>query len=119
MSDCPPIKCNAECCKYLKREYAVALTSEDEHLMEHSVIIDGKSVIPLKNGACIFLNEDNKCNIYNERPYYCKLFNCGEGFNAFGEGKHDKFLEDHPHLVDALKIINYQKPFTGFVSECD
>lgn len=42
---------------------------------EHSINIEGKKVIiftlKMQNGKCIFLNNNNLCNIYEHRPYQC------------------------------------------------
>lgn len=53
--------CNAICCKSLPKD----------------------SEIPNHNGICLFLDSDNKCSIYSDRPLICRV---DEGFEKYGDG---------------------------------
>lgn len=51
--------CNAICCKSLPKD----------------------SEIPNHNGICLFLDSNNKCSIYSDRPLICRV---DEGWKEFG-----------------------------------
>lgn len=53
--------CDANCCK--------------------NIPVDGE--IPNHNGVCLFLDDDNKCSIYADRPLICRV---DEGFEVYGKG---------------------------------
>lgn len=74
--------CNAKCCyappipKNHLIQYAdkmVRSVVETEYLGDSPFGKD--NVIPkTENNKCPFLKEDNKCNIYDQRPEICKAF---------------------------------------------
>lgn len=93
-----------ECCKNLGEDRVVLVTFSDaENLAEHlgitsSEVIDrflevdcvgeGEDVWeifrlkPLTNGDCVFLAEDNSCNVHAAKPHQCKHTPFGFMFEA-------------------------------------
>lgn len=53
------------------------------------------------DGICPFLTLDNKCSIYQKRPYICKLYKCNKRFLEEQEAK---------QLLRA-KVVNIRETF--------
>ena len=95
-------KCDAKCC----RCHSSILISQDEDTTRldelGADIIDDKGfglVIACQDNVCQFL-KDNKCSIYEDRPWACIEFDCRDPrrqdsivFEDFPE--HAKFLKDN------------------------
>jgi Fe-S-cluster containining protein len=80
--NCHPIlhKCKAECCGpcpipaplYRRHRHRVA------HEPAHEVLDgDGYMLAVDANGMCVFLGDDYRCAIYDDRPPVCRLFGTG------------------------------------------
>lgn len=102
----PPCSyCNAACCKQFgNHEYAVALFPDEHYLGEIEISQDalGGKALPYVNGKCIYLDNNDKCTIYLNRPQLCRNFNCCDGYKAKGEF-HSYFLEDNHHVVELIE----------------
>lgn len=76
--DC--INCKNHCCGQNKNLKAPILLPNEVDLLKESsesFIVDDITFYRLKrseNGNCIFLGENNRCTIYNDRPYECRIY---------------------------------------------
>lgn len=50
-------------------------------------------VLPYVGGRCQFLDADDRCMIYEDRPRACREFQCVRYYNESGLGRHGRFLE--------------------------
>jgi Fe-S-cluster containining protein len=60
-------------------------------------------VLPYRDGRCQFLDEDDRCTIYEDRPINCRKFECAPGFSS--RGAHSRFLERNPAVLEMLKAL--------------
>ena len=67
----PCADCQAACCTQ-QGSIAISLQPEELNSYEH----DNDQQITMVNGRCYYLNEDNRCSIYDKRPQICRSFNC-------------------------------------------
>ena len=67
----------------------------DQSEWDRKVIADGKSytdsqfpghqfIARRHDGACVFLSDDNRCTIYNQRPFVCRQYTCLKPDQALG-----------------------------------
>ena len=77
--------CRANCCKQNGHDYAVLLQPHEyPRFTPFSALIpiisNGQRlyerVLPYVNGRCQFLNPDDRCTIYQDRPLSCRQFEC-------------------------------------------
>ena len=103
----PPCQhCTGCCCRQSwGHTYAVILTPVDLAFFDSYSVLnsDQDKVLPYVDGKCIFLSEDNLCEVYEKRPELCRKFSCTNGYNLKGEGMHSFFLEDNPHVVSLIE----------------
>ena len=99
-SPCP--SCHANCCKQNGHDYAVLLQPHEyPRFAPFSTPIPINSnghriterVLPYIHGRCQFLDPDDRCAIYQDRPLSCRQFECIRDFNARGIARHGQFLE--------------------------
>jgi Fe-S-cluster containining protein len=110
----PCERCVAACCKQNGHEYAVLLRDEEVRrfaaysetiTLHRGAKLVAESVLPYVNGRCQFLDEDDRCLIYDDRPQSCREFQCVTSYNQEGIGRHGTFLERNPRvreLIDSL-----------------
>ncbi len=71
-------KCKAECCSDLTPLPKGLIDKHQEKVVNCSIEkkeVYNESVINTTgNGRCIFLREDMRCNIYDDRPELCRKF---------------------------------------------
>lgn len=100
----PPCElCTALCCKCRGRAYVVELKPEEVDRFPEAVFTDNTWVIPLVDGKCVFLGTNDRCTIYERRPFLCVEYNCLNGYKSKENGSHSFFLDDHPELVDIIE----------------
>lgn len=119
MSKQPPCNyCNGACCRQTwNHAYAVVLDEDELEGLDYVVYNDPDpcfpedaqiSVLPYVDGKCIYLDQDNKCSVYDHRPKRCREFSCLSGYD-FSTGRTNSFfLEDNPDVVKLieLRVIN-------------
>jgi Fe-S-cluster containining protein len=106
--------CRANCCKQNGHDYAVLLhPHEYARFRPFSAAITINSngtpvferVLPYTDGRCQFLDADDRCTIYEDRPASCRRFECITFYNAAGVGKHGRFLELNPDVRQRLEQL--------------
>src|ERR1035437_8666892 len=85
--------CWARCCKQNGHDYAVLLL-ESEYarftpFAADVVVADGdkrvvEKAFAYREGRCQFLDGDDRCLIYEDRPHYCRRFQCVSAFHHGG-----------------------------------
>ncbi|MCR5279569.1 MAG: YkgJ family cysteine cluster protein [Lachnospiraceae bacterium] len=55
------------------------------------------------NGSCIFLSENERCNIHEYRPGFCRMFPLGRIWND--DGSFDYFLQVHECPVSDKELV--------------
>lgn len=88
--------CNAACCRW-GHAIRVGVGEKDglEEIDSSIEIVEefpGEWFLQHKNGVCPFLDEDDKCGIYEKRPQVCRDFDCSTLNYSHA------FLQDNPHL---------------------
>jgi Fe-S-cluster containining protein len=114
LGDSPCDRCVAACCKQNGHEFAALLRGDEVRrfaafsqrvTMRRGELVVGESVLPYVNGRCQFLDDDDRCRIYEDRPQSCREFQCVTSYNQDGIGEHGEFLRRNPkvrELVDSL-----------------
>jgi Fe-S-cluster containining protein len=102
--------CHANCCKQNGHEYAVLLEEsewrkfapfcEKVRVDAGEGVVATERVLPYVNGRCQFLEEDDRCTIYEDRPINCRKFECAPGFDS--RGAHSAFLQRNPDVLQLL-----------------
>jgi len=114
LGDSPCGLCTADCCKQNGHEYAAILRGDEARRFASFAIDvpfhkDGKivleRVLPYRNGRCQFLQSDDRCAIYEDRPRACREFQCSTQFNRDGIGHHGEFLERNPRVSEMLESL--------------
>jgi Fe-S-cluster containining protein len=109
-------QCVAACCKQNGHEYAALLQGDDERRRFAPWSIDvtfaadngvrtTRRVLPYVSGRCPFLDESDRCRIYEDRPAACRAFQCVTSFNAHGPNRHGRFLRDNPDVLKLLRSL--------------
>ena len=105
-------RCYAACCKQNGHEYAVLLEGDELRkfapFCTRMVFESGgqrcvESVLPYRDGRCIFLGEDDRCTIYDDRPANCRRFECAPRLSA--QGEMDIFLQRNPRVLKLLQTM--------------
>jgi Fe-S-cluster containining protein len=110
----PCERCDAACCKQNGCGYSVLLEPEEyarfrPFALDLPVLHDGRVVVemvlPYRDGKCIFLGDDDRCTIYEDRPASCRKFECTKYFNNGGStpGRHEAFIERNPRVKAMLE----------------
>jgi Fe-S-cluster containining protein len=103
--------CHANCCKQNGHEYAVLLEENEWRRFApfcEEIRINGvtyvkiERVLPYRNGRCQFLDADDRCLIYEDRPANCRRFECVPGFDPRG---HSEFLRRNQDVLELLKRL--------------
>jgi len=110
----PCDRCAANCCKQNGHDYAVLLEGDERRkfaafAMDALIVGEQCSVVekvlPYRHGRCVFLGEDDRCTIYEDRPVNCRRFECVTGYHFAGSnmGGHSRFLELNPTVRRMLE----------------
>lgn len=111
IGESPCERCSAACCKQNGHDVAVLLHGDEVRKfavfskslqIEKNGQILTERVIPYVDGKCPFLDESDRCRIYDDRPQSCRQFQCVKRYNAHGVGKHDRFIELNPRVREML-----------------
>ena len=66
-----------ECCSNLLPLSQCEIQNIKAFILEHNIQpVQHEKDFDGYDASCPFLNEDNRCNIYNIRPLICKVFTC-------------------------------------------
>jgi len=114
LGDCPCDQCVAACCKQNGHEYAVLLEGDERRKFAafsvEVAIRSGPAVVveralPYQNGRCQFLDKDDRCTIYEDRPINCRRFECLSAFHFRGANLHEHglFLKRNTHVLKMLE----------------
>ena len=62
-------------------------------------------VLPYRDGRCVFLGDDDRCTVYEDRPNSCRRFECVAGYHHGGADvrSHSAFLERNPRVLQMLE----------------
>jgi Fe-S-cluster containining protein len=111
----PCDRCVAACCKQNGHEFAAILDGDERRrfapfaqmvaLRKSDGALVSEFVLPYRQGRCQFLGDDDRCAIYDDRPRACRAFECVPKFNAVGIGRHDRFLERNPRVLQLLESL--------------
>jgi Fe-S-cluster containining protein len=110
----PCVSCTAACCKQNGHEYAAILRGEEVRKFaaysmeaafrsERGVVVE--RVLPYVEGRCQFLDEEDRCRIYEDRPGACRAFECVPDFNREGVGRHGEFLQRNGGVREMLDAL--------------
>jgi Fe-S-cluster containining protein len=108
LGDSPCDLCDAACCRQNGHAYAARIEGDEIRKFAAFAIDvpitddDGRlrfeRVLPYVNGRCQFLDSDERCAIYDDRPRACRQFQCVAHYNAEGVGRHGVFLQRNPRV---------------------
>jgi Fe-S-cluster containining protein len=107
--------CTAACCKQNGHEYAAVLRNAEVRKFAAFAIdvpfhSDGRVVVervlPYVEGRCQFLDDEDRCRIYDDRPGACREFECVPYFNRDGVGRHGVFLQRNPRVREMLERLS-------------
>ena len=106
--------CTAACCRQNGHEFAAILRGDEvRKFAAFSVDVPFQSergvvterVLPYTDGRCQFLDEEDRCRIYDDRPAACRTFECVPHFNRRGVGQHGPFLQRNPKVRAMLESL--------------
>jgi Fe-S-cluster containining protein len=114
LGESPCDRCVAACCKQNGHDYAVLLRGEEVRrfaafaqvvtvLRDQQLVAE--SVLPYVNGRCQFLDEEDRCRIYEDRPLSCRQFQCITSYNQDGMGRHGLFLRRNPKVRELIESL--------------
>ncbi len=108
--------CYAACCKQNGHDYAVLLEGDERRRFGpfaidvrindgHRAVVE--RVLPYRHGRCIFLGEDDRCTIYDDRPMNCRRFQCVRSFHQNGADltRHGEFLLRNRRVLEILEAL--------------
>lgn len=102
-------ECYAACCRQNGHEYAVLLEEQERRKFaafstQMAFESDGQrrveAILPYRDGRCIFLDPDDRCTIYEDRPANCRRFECAGGYHA---DRPSEFLLRNPRVLKILQ----------------
>ena len=108
--------CRANCCKQNGHDYAVLLEADEwrrfapfcvEVRVDGGACVTTERVLPYRDGRCQFLDTDDRCTIYDDRPTNCRRFECAPGYHERGSavGAHSVFLRRNPDVRALLERL--------------
>jgi Fe-S-cluster containining protein len=64
-------------------------------------------VLPYRDGRCAFLDEEDRCRIYQQRPADCRRFECAPAYHHGGADLcgHGEFLRRNPNVLAMLEDL--------------
>lgn len=103
----------AACCKQNGHDYSVLLEADERRKFapfatDARIAREGLTVIekvlPYRDGRCIFLGDNDRCTIYDDRPVNCRRFDCVRAYHHGGADvtAHGAFLERNPAVLQLL-----------------
>lgn len=107
-------QCHAACCKQNGHEFAVLLRGDEitrfkpwatGRLFQSGERSNVEMVLPYRDGRCVFLGDDDRCMIYDDRPQSCREFECTPKFNQHGIDEHGEFLVRNPRVLALLQAM--------------
>lgn len=111
----PCALCTAACCKQNGHAYAARLQHDeirrfapfaiDVPIRSASGALTFERVLPYVDGRCQFLDTDDRCAIYEDRPLACRQFQCIEHFNQHGLARHSVFLVRNTAVREMLETL--------------
>ncbi|MGH7214382.1 MAG: YkgJ family cysteine cluster protein [Tepidisphaeraceae bacterium] len=114
LGESPCGQCYAACCRQNGHAYA-ALLEEDEARrfgpfsvaarIDNGTCVVVERVLPYRDGRCVFLGEDDRCTVYEDRPRACRAFQCVNAYNREGVGRHGEFLARNPLVLAMLESL--------------
>jgi len=114
LGDSPCDQCVAACCKQNGHEFAALLRGDEIRrfaAFSQSVTLRrgeqlvGESVLPYVNGRCQFLDDDDRCRIYEDRPQACRAFQCVTSYNQDGIARHGEFLRRNAQVREIIDSL--------------
>ena len=114
LGESPCHLCYAACCKQNGHDYAVLLEGDERRqfgpfAMDVRIDAGGRTVIervlPYRDGRCVFLGDDDRCTVYEDRPVNCRRFQCVRYFHQHGAGPagHGEFLLRNRGVLEILE----------------
>lgn len=116
LGESPCHLCYAACCKQNGHEFAVLLEGDERRRFGPFAtdvrIDDGRRtiaerVLPYRDGRCVFLGDDDRCTVYDDRPMNCRRFQCIRFFHDNGTDLkgHGEFLQRNPGVLKVLECL--------------
>jgi Fe-S-cluster containining protein len=116
LGESPCHLCYAACCKQNGHDYAVLLEGDERRRFGPFAIDvridDGRRavverVLPYRDGRCIFLGNDDRCSVYDDRPVNCRRFQCVRYFHQSGADRsgHGEFLQRNRPVLEMLERL--------------
>lgn len=108
--------CVAACCKQNGHAFSVLLEQAERRkfapfAVDARIARDGltvvEKVLPYRDGRCVFLGDDDRCTIYEDRPVNCRQFECIRAYHHGGRdvSGHETFLHRNPAVVKLLDAL--------------
>lgn len=101
--------CSGLCCVSTQGGPFVELHLDELDRYPNAVWVDDgfRGTVPAlpvtDQNRCVYLSEQNRCEIYDNRPKVCRGYNCVPGYR-FCKHRHSFILEDHPELVQLIEL---------------
>ena len=119
LGDSPCDRCTAACCRQNGHAYAVLLEGDERRKfapwardvpVRQGDVIASERVLPYRDGRCVFLGEDDRCTVYEDRPVNCRRFQCVTGYRPVPDDPagHSPFLRANPEVVRVLDGLKPQ-----------
>ena len=116
LGDSPCHLCYAACCKQNGHSFAVLLEGDERTRFGPFAMDvpfdDGQRtiverVLPYRDGRCVFLGEDDRCTIYEDRPINCRRFQCVRYYHLNGTdpAQHGEFLQRNRRVLEMLDSL--------------
>jgi Fe-S-cluster containining protein len=116
LGESPCHLCFAACCKQNGHAYAVLLEGDErrkfaafaaEARVDTGAGVVVERVLPYRDGRCVFLGQNDRCLIYEDRPVNCRRFQCVGGFRGGGSNvhRHSTFLRSNPGVLAMLECL--------------
>lgn len=106
LPDPPCSHCTAECCRRFR---TVCLTDEEGKAGKYKDTFETEQGVrgsrfhmEILNNRCGYLQDDNRCGIYEDRPLACRNWTCLWGFGKYGGLDHSSFLISNPQVADLI-----------------
>lgn len=92
----------AECCHFKLTGRTPYLTKGEAVLAAKAWKASGRKILPAKkDGSCPFLDDSEKCRIYESRPFGCRTHFCAQAGGPFAR-------RDVIHLIRDLEQIDHE-----------
>ena len=118
----------AFCCNYFSFEIDEPEDRQDYEILlwklaheKVSIYIDRNDWYLMVNNRCNFLTSDNKCAIYDHRPYICRKHsteNCEYSGDNYGFSEHFKSYDDRLMYIKENTNYRFRQEPTGVRPNC-